>query len=185
MGNCKNNVIHECGSQEGKAGLRCWVLGGLRSAGLRSGVRTKVRSALMGRKQMILGEQLIAAAGKGNIMEVKRLLAQGADLDFADKHGNTALKWACFHGREGVVELLLKLEAQVNHANHDNYTALHAACVGEHISIAERLLRAGADVSVQYMADEWSKTLTPFEFLRYEADRAQLQGIVDEINGFK
>lgn len=55
-----------------------------------------------------LGEKLRKAAKKGTLDEVKRCLAGGADVDFKDDGGNTALMWAAFNGHLRVVEMLLE-----------------------------------------------------------------------------
>ena len=50
---------------------------------------------------------LIDACIKNDINKVKELLDQECDVNFQDKHGNTALLYASIHGHKDIVELLL------------------------------------------------------------------------------
>lgn len=64
--------------------------------------------------------------------DVRRLLAQGADINAADESGTTVLMHAA--GRWGPIKLLLDYGADINAANKEGYTALMEAvtgCVGK------------------------------------------------------
>jgi hypothetical protein len=59
----------------------------------RNGKVTGYRRSLNSRKtgaidaaKVVLGEQMIVAARRGDIMEVERLIMRGADMNFCDKH---------------------------------------------------------------------------------------------------
>jgi len=55
--------------------------------------------------------QLHRAAGEGDLVEVKRLLAQGADTNSRDADGWTPLQWAAYEGQAEVVRFLLSAGA--------------------------------------------------------------------------
>ena len=91
---------------------------------------------------------LYKAAENGNRTEVERLLAQGADVNGADKLGVTALHAAAFEGHKDVVKVLLAKGADVNAKFMKNYMApLHMAAWNGHVEVAEVLLANGADIN--------------------------------------
>ena len=52
----------------------------------------------------------------------------GADVDWADRDGYSALHWACFKGRIETAQALLQAGANANAASRDEgNTALHYA----------------------------------------------------------
>lgn len=58
-------------------------------------------------------EQLLAGAEQGNVEQVKKAMAEGADITWTDKSG-TALHRAAWNGHVPVVRLLLERGAAVN-----------------------------------------------------------------------
>jgi len=92
---------------------------------------------------------LMRAARKGEVDSVKRLLAEGADVNARDWTGKTALLRACVYARTSpqVVALLLAAGADPNAADRAGVTALMgAASFAEDNSlvILRNLLAAGA-----------------------------------------
>ena len=85
------------------------------------------------------GTPLDAAAGKGNLMMVKRLQAAGAEPTV-----DTLLK-ACKTGTLDVVELLLEQGFSVEASNDGDQTPLLAAVVNPDAEIARILLERGAN----------------------------------------
>ncbi len=61
-----------------------------------------------------LGDQLWAAARKGDVAAVKALLAKGVDVNTKFRYDTTALWWAAFKGHAEVVRILLAHGADVN-----------------------------------------------------------------------
>ena len=68
-----------------------------------------VRDRVKEEEQMSI--ELVLAAAAGNVQNVRELLDAGADINFADGHGNTPLLHACTGGHVEVVELLLERDA--------------------------------------------------------------------------
>jgi len=84
------------------------------------------------------------AAYIGNEGVVEQLLRARAQVDAANKNGDTALMAASQEGHQGVVEQLLRAGAQVEAADKEGFTALMLASQQGHQGVVEALLRAGA-----------------------------------------
>ncbi|MGA2028420.1 MAG: ankyrin repeat domain-containing protein [Syntrophobacteraceae bacterium] len=97
-----------------------------------------------------IDKDLYRAAKRGDLPEVNRLIAKGADVNVVnDKYYNTALMWASFNGRMEVVQALLKKGAYVNTKNINAYTALMAASEHGHLGIVQALVSNGAEVNAK------------------------------------
>src|SRR5580704_5495019 len=70
------------------------------------------------------GDQLLAGIRKGNLDEVKALLAHGADPNAKDAKGATALMYAALYGDVEYVDVLLKKGADPNASSDLGVTAL-------------------------------------------------------------
>ncbi|KXZ41606.1 hypothetical protein GPECTOR_367g148 [Gonium pectorale] len=77
---------------------------------------------------------------------MKELLAAGADVNAADKVGETPLHVATSEGHLEVVKELLAARADVNATDKDERTPLHFAASKWHLEVVKELLAAGADV---------------------------------------
>lgn len=96
--------------------------------------------------------RLWMAAEAGNAKETRRLIQDGADVNWRDTR--SWYWWAPLHvaavdGHPEVVDALLAGGADVNLQDWDQWTPLHyAAYQGQpkHATVARRLLDAGADV---------------------------------------
>ncbi len=88
------------------------------------------------------------AAKKGDIKEMERLIAAGADVN-AISDGNVSLSWAASYGKKEAVELLISKGANVNPKGVDaeNGTPLFWAALEGHKDIARFLIEKGADVN--------------------------------------
>ena len=97
----------------------------------------------------LLREAVRCIPGKsGNVAVVRRVLAEGADVNEEDENGKTALMWAAFlDDREEVVRVLLEAGAAPNKRDQLGRTALHQATTS--VPIARLLLEAGADPSLR------------------------------------
>ena len=87
-----------------------------------------------------LGDELIDAARDGDLTEVERLLEAGADVNWHNEWGSTALMW----GYTKIVELLVIAGADVNLEDNGGMTALMWAIEYGNAEIVELLLNAGA-----------------------------------------
>lgn len=102
-----------------------------------------------------LGTNLIWAAEHGKAQRVKELIAQGADVNFTNERGSSALIQAALHNHKAVVSLLLDNGAEVNAVDtHSGDTSLMLATWNGHIDIVKLLLRHGADITIKNLKEE-------------------------------
>ena len=83
-------------------------------------------------------DDLLNAAYYGDLPKVRTLLARGADIDFSDGTGHTALTYATQQGQESVVKELLRRGAAVNVLRVDGQTPLHFAAAGGELAPSSR-----------------------------------------------
>lgn len=95
------------------------------------------------------GTPLIAAAAEGNLEELRRLVAGGADVNeaFPDHEPRTPLNAAARAGQRDAVEYLLSNGADVNRVIRGDATALIDAARSGRADIVEMLVRHGASVN--------------------------------------
>lgn len=87
------------------------------------------------------------AAMNGDADRVVALLRSGADVNAAQGDGMTALHWAAYNGRVGLVETLLAAGASTGVTTRiGSYTPLHHAARNGFADVVEALIAAGADV---------------------------------------
>ena len=90
-------------------------------------------------------EDLWAAARKGDVAALEKLLDQKVDPNIATSYGGTALWFAAMHGKTDAVKLLLKRGARTDvRDNVWNESPLTAALGNQTLDTVEVLLRAGA-----------------------------------------
>lgn len=92
-----------------------------------------------------LNEALLAAARKGDLEEVKRLVAEGANLEAQSRYATTPLYFAARNGHVPVVEFLLAKGANPNVT--DTFYKMHllaAATEKGGVPVIKALLAAGA-----------------------------------------
>ncbi len=102
-----------------------------------------------------LDDRLIAAAGRGDTDEVKRLIDSGADPNAGDARGRSALLHSVIAGHDGAARALLRRGAHVETADADGKTALMWAADAGHMEIAALLLKRGADMAAR---DKYGQT---------------------------
>ena len=79
---------------------------------------------------------------------VKLLLKAGADVNSANKNGDTALIVAASCGSIECTKLLIDAGADVNISNSQEETALIRAAISNNMECVKLLIRAGADVNL-------------------------------------
>ena len=88
------------------------------------------------------------AAMRGDIESIRRLLADGADVNAAHGDGMSALHWAARHGDPDMAAMLLAAGARIDADTRvGGYTPLHLAAEGGNGAVARLLVEEGADVS--------------------------------------
>lgn len=93
-----------------------------------------------------LSEPILNAAKRGELAEVKSLLARGADINARTGYNQTPLMLAAGKGHLDVVRLLIDSGADLNIVDtfYKSFTALIAAANGGHTEIVKLLLDKGA-----------------------------------------
>ena len=77
-------------------------------------------------------------------------LAAGTDVDLKDaKWGNTPLIHASYHGRQKMIDRLVRHGANLDAQSNNGWTALHVAVGQEHHEVVGQLLRAGVKASMR------------------------------------
>jgi ankyrin repeat protein/beta-lactamase regulating signal transducer with metallopeptidase domain len=110
-------------------------------------------------------KSLHKAAADGDLEQVKKLIAQGADINAKDSQKRTALQYASEKGHAEVARLLISHGAYVNANFAGHRTPLHYAAMTGNKRTVELLLSKGADINAR---NEYG--ITPlFEAMRSSA----------------
>ncbi len=87
---------------------------------------------------------LHAAAHKGDVTQLQRLVASGASLNATDAHGRTPLHVATFARQREAVRALANAGADLNRLDSDRYDAVTIASVADDEETLKVLLQLGA-----------------------------------------
>ncbi|XP_061107181.1 protein phosphatase 1 regulatory subunit 12A isoform X2 [Conger conger] len=120
------------------------------------------------------GAVFLAACSSGDTEEVLRMLDRGADINYANVDGLTALHQACIDDNVDMVTFLVEHGASVNQPDNEGWIPLHAAASCGYMDIAQYLISQGANVGVVNSEGE-----TPLDIAEEEAMEELLQ---NEIN---
>ena len=90
---------------------------------------------------------LIYAALGGAADCMEPLIKAGADVNFQDEMGNTALHAAAAHGFADCVQVLIKAGADVRKKTKTGFTPLHFTMKYDAADCMELLIKAGADIN--------------------------------------
>lgn len=94
-----------------------------------------------------LADLLIDGARYGDLEDVQQAIEQGAQVDWQDEQGRTALHMASANGHTQTVIYLLKAGAEAAPANKEGNTPLHFACLNGHVQVVQELTQRGASPS--------------------------------------
>ncbi|XP_051154854.1 serine/threonine-protein phosphatase 6 regulatory ankyrin repeat subunit B-like [Leptopilina boulardi] len=97
-------------------------------------------------EKKIYNSELVDAAQKGNVDEMKIHFKKTSTLPTKDDQFYFALYFASFNGKEDIVKYLLAKKVDPNYTVGSYLTPLHAAILNKHDSIVELLLQHGANV---------------------------------------
>eukprot|EP00658_Telonema_sp_P-2_P022353 TRINITY_DN18934_c0_g2_i1.p1 TRINITY_DN18934_c0_g2~~TRINITY_DN18934_c0_g2_i1.p1 ORF type:complete len:348 (+),score=93.06 TRINITY_DN18934_c0_g2_i1:68-1111(+) len=96
---------------------------------------------------------LMHAAGGGHVMAIATLLKLGADLNFKNEQGWSALTAAAIMGRSDAIGVLVSRGAVVDELSHgpgevDGFSALMWSALGNHPDAVKTLLKRGANTAL-------------------------------------
>ncbi len=116
------------------------------------------------------------AAFKGDVVEVKRLLAEGADPRATNDYGVDAIQLAAEASNTELLRLLLKAGANPNSANPEGETLLHLVARTGNLEAARLLVQAGAKVDARERFGEqtplmWATARRHPKLVQYLASR--------------
>ncbi|XP_072886476.1 protein phosphatase 1 regulatory subunit 12A-like isoform X2 [Hemitrygon akajei] len=149
------------------------------------------------------GAVFLAACSSGDTEEVKRLLDRGADINYANVDGLTALHQACIDENLEMVKFLVEHSADTNQPDNEGWTPLHAVASCGYINIAEYLINNGANVAAvnsegeipsdiaeesamkDLLQDEISRQAIDVEAARKEEEHRMLQDARQWLNSGK
>jgi ankyrin repeat protein len=140
------------------------------------------------------GDDLVAAATKGDLDRMRQLIERGADVDKPmrygfrrENEGDTPLTAAVQHGPKEAVELLIASGANVNlgtAGDQESTTPLDWAAVHDRADVAGILIAAGADVNAR-TSTGWSALLYALNGGNLEfAELLTSQGAVPEFKDY-
>lgn len=88
-------------------------------------------------------ERYMEMVKRGDLDAMRMLLFKGANVDYQDRFGNSALMNASMVGRDDVVDLLLQYQAKTELTNNFGLTALMIAVDKGHLIIVKQLIDFG------------------------------------------
>jgi ankyrin repeat protein len=90
-------------------------------------------------------EGLHAAAASGSVVEIDRLVRQGADLNARDGYGRTPMMVAAFRQDDAAVRALIEAGANINALEHQSYDVITIAAVLNDLETLRTVLAAGGN----------------------------------------
>lgn len=87
---------------------------------------------------------LLAAAATGDVVEIKKLVDAGGDVNMRDSYGRTPLHVATYRKNRDAITALVKAGADINAKESDRYDAVTIASVADDVGTLRMLLQLGA-----------------------------------------
>lgn len=101
----------------------------------------------MNKNQKDLNESFLVACFNGNVEEIKKTLAQGADVNASAQDKTNGLLFAIMSENEQAALAVIEGGANVNKKSAMNITPLHMAAVFGQVGTAQALIAKGADIN--------------------------------------
>lgn len=136
----------------------------LKSKTLAGGFLAIVAFCVFSSSAFAMDPPLIVSARDGNFEEVRRLVAEGENVNCKDRHGATPLSFAVGMCRMDVAAFLIENGADVN-CRYNGYkfgeTPLHLAAKKGYLGIAELLIKSSANVNCIYLTSSEMDVMLP------------------------
>ena len=94
-------------------------------------------------------QELSWACQYGRTAEAKRLIAEGAPVDWQDEYGYAPLHEASINGHTEIVMLLLENKCNLNVTDKYGYTPLILAAYYNKMDTVRALVEAGCDITIR------------------------------------
>ncbi|XP_062511566.1 protein phosphatase 1 regulatory subunit 12B-like isoform X2 [Corticium candelabrum] len=120
------------------------------------------------------GVIFLAATASDDEDEVRRLLKEGSDVNFANVDGLTALHQCCIDDNEDMIRLLLAEGANIDRMDNEGWTPLHAAASSGNMSIVKLLVEKGANAALANNEGE-----LPLDLAEEEEVKEYLEKVVE------
>ena len=129
---------------------------------------------------------LIRAAKRNDLVAIRKLIENGANVNGEDIQGWTPLFHAAHRGDIHAIDVLIQSGAEVNHGKETGFTALFSAVLGGHLDAVRMLLRAGAEIlpvqGVQLRGYARGKHLKAIIAILSETSETRLKSSVIEVS---
>lgn len=119
-----------------------WPEGGYEAIAISDLIRVGIKPLTPG-----LDNQLLKAAGEGDMEQVQEALQSGAKVNTKDENGWTPLLRASGKGYTDIVRTLIQAGADLDWEATTGQTALNVAALEGHIEIVRALIEAGAEMN--------------------------------------
>ncbi len=133
-------------------------------------------------KQEELNSELIRVAEEGKVDEISRLIKAGAEIDWIDKNGWTALRGATSFRQLECMEKLLDLGADPNHNSSNGAAILYTVTTG-FVEGLRLLIERGAKTDIKNEKGETVLLAAELNFVN-EAEGVEIIGLIIE-NGIE
>lgn len=101
-----------------------------------------------------MNENLFDAILNDDLEKVKKLVANGVDVNITDNCGIPFVNWVAIKGCIEVFEFILEYNLDINKKNKFGDTALMEAVYNGHVKMVISLIKAGVDVNAKNKDDE-------------------------------